>query len=136
MGKTVTDDQAAVAAGQDQAAAPVLDLAALTADVEAPANETVSVSVPQEVKDFVDRAHTFWQDSPSKWRKITLRSEAAVKELKKAAGKWAKATGRTFRENKNHDLGSSTLMFKVTDAIRGNGGSDASAETAATTQDG
>lgn len=86
-----------------------LDLTVLANDEEAPPLEA---NVPQEVKDFVNRAHEFWQDNPKKWRRLILSSEKAVKEVKNMAAKYAKSTGRTLRESKQDNP--LILRYKVT----------------------
>jgi transketolase len=98
--------------------APVLDLAKLSETREAEFTQA-EVNVPQEVKDFVDAAHTFWKSSPKKWRSVALGSEAAVKEAAKLARKWAKKTERTFRQKKVDDAG--LLVYKVTDPASASG---------------
>jgi len=93
-----------------------LDLSKLDASEVASDQEVNPVVVPDEIQTFVNAAHTFWKTSPKKWRKIDLGSADAVTEAKKLASKWAKATGRTFREKKQP--AATVLVYKVTDAVR------------------
>lgn len=105
----------AIAEGEKDAPAPALDLSALA---ESKVADDAPVNVPQEVKDFVDRAYDFWKSTPRKWRQVKLADEAAVAEVKKMASRFAKSVGLTFRVTAHED--SSVLKYKVTDAVRKN----------------
>lgn len=98
-----------------------LDLSVLSEENEKELDVKPSTAeVPGEVKAFVDRAHTAWQERPKKWREITLPTEEAVADVVKLAKKFARATDRTFRQ-RTHDGPATTLQYKVTDKVVKNG---------------
>lgn len=71
------------------------------------------VKVPEEIKAFVNTAHEFWQSKPKKWRAVTLANADTVKDVTGKSRKFASATGRTFRVNKQATT-DTRLVYKVT----------------------
>lgn len=93
--------------------AEVNPLAALAESTEHEVT-AAEVNVPQEIKDFVNAGHEFWQTKPKKWRSVVLANAGTVKDVTNKSRKFASATGRTFRVNKQATT-DTRLVYKITD---------------------
>jgi hypothetical protein len=121
-GKVMARNTPANAAPTDaptENAKPAMDLSALAT----PEEHIVTpgeVNVPEEIKAFVNAGHEFWQTKPKKWRSVLLPNADAVKFVTNKSRAFAKATGRTFRVNKQAST-DVTLVYKVTDKFQNQG---------------